>query len=510
MRETAVLERPRADAFIEEHPFTEQPASAEHTEWISEETYAHSLRLLESLGKTALENELDTDRGRLLKEMARDEWESSLIEMINTDAEFRDRLEITRERRHDIRQGQVVCVDAAGTATPMVELIKRGADRAEAEITTDPRMRFQAERDKNDLYNAQEVDTLAPGMMRVVVSMDPKAAFKEHGREFVEGLGYREGWASIQGYWLTPDGNEMATFTYTINDSDMAVMREVCNALGATIPADVTENAFIRHPILAACQDMAQARSVLLKIRDQAYQKQGITTTRYSVDEFLSQNQELVTQVFDSQYMELATAHAFRYKNETVHAFAQALLDSPLQLEAKIHARLQAVCRTSKLEHQDVQLLEYLLRYGLIERLRPALRYIGNKKLATLESFAMPAGTQQLPYEHIARSLATNALAGIRAGRTYGGCTRGLDIKLDDTDKNKRDPLDPFGGYDKEDGSKEESRKSWKLTLSICRVKDCPSRGKNPDKPLKVLCGPCGVCMGRCQKLFDAGKDPTL
>lgn len=46
-------------------------------------------------------------------------------------------------------------------------------------------------------------------------------------------------------------------------------------------------------------------------------------------------------------------------------------------------------------------------------------------------------------------------------------------------------------------------RKGWKLKDGLCRVKSCPTR------PNETKVGPCGVCISRCQAMFDAGKDPT-
>lgn len=46
-------------------------------------------------------------------------------------------------------------------------------------------------------------------------------------------------------------------------------------------------------------------------------------------------------------------------------------------------------------------------------------------------------------------------------------------------------------------------RKDWKTHVDTCVVPGCPTR------PGKVQVGPCGVCMGRCQRLYDAGKDPS-
>ena len=65
-----------------------------------------------------------------------------------------------------------------------------------------------------------------------------------------------------------------------------------------------------------------------------------------------------------------------------------------------------------------------------------------------------------------------------------------------------------FGGSETEDSqsnstSGAQGREHWKLRKALCRIKSCPTR------PNKVTVGPCDVCIGRCQKIFDAGGDPT-
>jgi hypothetical protein len=47
------------------------------------------------------------------------------------------------------------------------------------------------------------------------------------------------------------------------------------------------------------------------------------------------------------------------------------------------------------------------------------------------------------------------------------------------------------------------NRKNWKTKIGMCIIKGCPTR------PGKTKVGPCGICMDRCQELFDKGDDPT-
>ncbi len=46
-------------------------------------------------------------------------------------------------------------------------------------------------------------------------------------------------------------------------------------------------------------------------------------------------------------------------------------------------------------------------------------------------------------------------------------------------------------------------QKKWKKSKGACAIKSCPTR------PATVELGPCGVCMGRCQEIYNDGGDPA-
>lgn len=58
-----------------------------------------------------------------------------------------------------------------------------------------------------------------------------------------------------------------------------------------------------------------------------------------------------------------------------------------------------------------------------------------------------------------------------------------------------------YGGA--ESGSLFDKNKVGNVTIGKCEVQSCPTR------PNEVIVGGCGVCLGRCQRLFDQGKDPS-
>src|SRR5690242_10767307 len=94
-----LLEMARAAAMATLH----QTLGAEA--WVETEEYSHSLHLLEEVGELYATTGLQTPEGRLAEGALRENVESSLIEMLHTDREFRSRLEINRERRHAIVNG---------------------------------------------------------------------------------------------------------------------------------------------------------------------------------------------------------------------------------------------------------------------------------------------------------------------------------------------------------------------------------------------------------------------
>lgn len=72
-----------------------------------------------------------------------------------------------------------------------------------------------------------------------------------------------------------------------------------------------------------------------------------------------------------------------------------------------------------------------------------------------------------------------------------------------DESESRRDGATNAGDVSAAAAMARAERKGWKLKDGLCRVKSCPTR------PNETKVGPCGVCISRCQAMFDAGKDPT-
>jgi hypothetical protein len=77
-----------------------------------------------------------------------------------------------------------------------------------------------------------------------------------------------------------------------------------------------------------------------------------------------------------------------------------------------------------------------------------------------------------------------------------GGCTGENEGDFEDDDS-------PWGGTAADTDNPFNESKIGKVSKGKCIIEGCPTR------PNSVLVGGCGICLNRCQKLFDQGKDPT-
>jgi hypothetical protein len=109
-----------------------------------------------------------------------------------------------------------------------------------------------------------------------------------------------------------------------------------------------------------------------------------------------------------------------------------------------------------------------------------------------------------------------NQLIAKQPIKVGGGCAGEVDDSFRQKNKNKKsqsanettkdkNPLDDSEESSDDLGGSEDKRKKWKTSLGRCRVYSCPSR----EQKEPVLLGPCNVCMGRCQPIYDGGNDPT-
>lgn len=83
-----------------------------------------------------------------------------------------------------------------------------------------------------------------------------------------------------------------------------------------------------------------------------------------------------------------------------------------------------------------------------------------------------------------------------------GGCPgeSETDFKADSSSTGSRTGQN---GDAESGGSLFDKNKVGNITVGKCEIQSCPTR------PNEVIVGGCGICLGRCQKMFDQGKDPS-
>lgn len=115
------------------------------------------------------------------------------------------------------------------------------------------------------------------------------------------------------------------------------------------------------------------------------------------------------------------------------------------------------------------------------------------QRLQSAYDQAIAAGEQQRADSIDAVLTLWTVDANLKGG---GGCSGDNDMAF------RSGGLTGAGERSDNDGPALSERKNWKTKVQKCNVPSCPTR------PGVVKCGPCGVCMDRCQEMYDKGDDP--
>ncbi len=404
--------------------------------WVREEEYSHSLRLMDEVGRDLQANDTSPE-AQLRLGLLRENVFSSVIEMLHTDKESRAKLENNRERKYPIHDGHVMSMDGK---TTMVTVCANGYESAQEEARKDLRMLPVAERTGADVRNAEAVDKLPVGHARFGFSNYLKEAMDRHGTEFYDGLGNRQFLGFIQWYYRI-DEHTMLAGSYSVDDCDIDNVRAMWEKFGGHIPEGLETPTWLDRAIETQCTE-SEARDMVLAMRKDFYERRGVAhIKRYSVDEFMALNKAAADQMFNL-YLDLAQAYHARRKNDSIQALVESLLENPRGLHHDVRDQLQAIHESPTLHRKGAALLEQLIRYATTERLREGLEKIGTGEAPIVQTFLAPGLTgarEQLAL--LARQSAGNILAGARAGRTYGGCTRAINLS---------ENPDPDSSYDTE------------------------------------------------------------
>jgi hypothetical protein len=511
---------------------------------IEREQYARSLQTIRRVGDAALKGALQTPEGQDLRSTLKKDWDSVIAEMIKSDEELGQRLEISRLDELRVANGQAV----TNSGEPMVDLIWSGIDRAKAAAEKDKRFETQVRRDHADLWSARRVDRMIAGELdcntRVVISLDPKEAIERDGAEFwtqkSAGFYYIPGMAFIQLYHY--DGTKLITGSFSVDFSDKAAWIEVLREAGVEVSHDESTDTLVMHGIEKTLT-ADEAVSLPYKLRARYYEKRGKAKQRLSINEFLEAHEDQLDRDFDMLYIPVtesvaAGAHG-KPAHEIVRAFAQGLLQRPDVLKPGIVDALRQVAAGAPFTEDMGRLMEGLVRYSAVEGLRgdlkqrlhgvPAIGHAALKGGNTPSHFdgriahndASQRYSGGMSYIDYARMRAGQASEGVAAGRSYGACANIDDFASDGAKKaaaenngeqvdarpdERRSNQEAYAGKTDKDSM---DKKNWKLKWQVCGIAACPSRGGKPDRPEKTLCGPCGYCMHDCQPLFERGKTDT-
>lgn len=457
------------------------------------EKYAQSLAKLRLIGGLLVDHELDHTHETLPLAEAHADFTSAVREMIRTDDEFGGQLDIDDKRSHLVIDGMARDIEGR----PIVELVEHGAHQSAILAESMPVFAAQAKRDEADILNAQAADQLLPGQCRIVLSMEPKRELESHKETYLN-LGYREGLTYLQWYARVGE-SELVAGSFSVDMSDEQLWREIFAEEGIDIPADESPNTWILHAIEMELS-AEDAESYVRNLRQRFYIKTGLATERLSVSDFVAAHQNTVDHIFNTYYPALAEAVVSGDNNPIIRDLAISMLGVDLSnMKPTVRQHLMRMASSNKFDDDLARTMESVIRYAVVEELRKSLpRFVTTKGLVDNHGQQNRAVFNGHIQHQLNELLANNVSVGVLARRSYGGCAGQVELSMrTEREGNNNSPQEAYGG------NTSYSERVGKTRIDKCVIESCPTR------PKKVLVGGCGVCLGRCQELFNEGKDPT-
>jgi hypothetical protein len=409
------------------------------------------------MGRAVL-NGFDAEVSQPVEDLARADFISRVSEMLKTDDEFREYLDVDgNPKTYQVVGNKVMTEDNR----PVTDVIKAGLRKSTQVARFDPAMEDLVERDTGDLGNALEVEKLAPGMSRFVVSMDPKRALELH-RDKYRDIGFREGIAYIQWYCKV-DAQTLVAGALSVDMSDEETWRQVFAGLGVVVPEDVSSNGWVAHAI-ERLANPEEALAFAKEIRRAYYLRRGATQARQSIDEYVHIQKELVDHFFDVYYPPLSRAVASgRQDGDVLQGLARSVLQNQAsvdRLKPELRRQLIQVANTSTFNDDAGRTIDGLICYALAEELRKGLGQRINATRAGGRIMNLSPGREftatqlyNMPIAVLNELLARDVHEGVRNHRAYGGCggevNPGKDEHSNKDHANKLDstsPQDVFGG----------------------------------------------------------------
>jgi hypothetical protein len=435
-----------------------------------QQEYARSVSTLHRLGAAAVVGMLSEHSPEL--QLSYDDFRTSTEEMLKTDPEFRQSLDIDSKRIFNAVNGQVVAADG----TPMVKLIERGMQNAFKAAQADPRMWAQYARDRGDRDNARKVDALQPGQSLVALSMDPKYELAAD-RKFWESRGYREGIAYVQWYSKQLDGTVVAG-SVSVDMSDETTWRQLLLRHGGDVPDGITPNEWLVQSLQRTATSQ-QTETFVKQLRSEYYQLCGAGQRRLSLTEYVQSQVAILHQQFDLYYPALGHAIYTGQSNAALRGFAHSMLVKAPDLDPAKRQQLLHIASSERFSEADGRLLDSALLYALVEDLRRGLSgFIKGDTPAVIwaPNLGIPL---ELQYQMMNDRLASNVQSGASAGRTYGGCSPQFSANAEASEKadsDKSNPQTAYGGRDSASSSAESGTE-----VCVYEHENCYCCGYNGD-----------------------------
>lgn len=477
------------------------------------EIYGRSLSTIRLLGGMAVEAATTPESGGIL-EQGFDDYLDAITEMLATDEALRPYQEIDKVKTHRYADGHVL----TAANEPLVDLVRRGWASSRSAASENPQMEPQVERDEGDVIFMEAVDNLQVGESVMAVKLDPKRELakerhlkKDDPRRTYGTLGYLEGWAYIDMAVRTGQ-DEVVMMSFSVDLSDEQAWRQVLAEYGVEVPAGESPNRWVRHHIHGRHTSADQAEQSARSLRQAFYRAIGHSSERRSATEYVQSQKELVFKLFKTYYSALSAAVNTKRNNDVLKNLADTMLQKDMKkLRPEVRGLLVRVANSKNFDDLAGREMDSVIRYAVVEVLRKGLpAFLKAGQAGNAQSWASrspwsnatgPAGAE---VTYLNQMLASNMADGVEAERGYGGCP-GNTMMSNRVGESEPGAISStvdqpfyygFGGG----GSR---REKWKMGKGKCVISSCPTR------PKEVKLGPCGVCMDRCQKLYDKGKDPS-
>lgn len=410
-------------------PVTPETAEFIRQDSIKNEIHGVSLRATRQLGYLA--NLLaDRDlREHQVYDQAKGEFESRIFEGLSTDEEHGEKLRVTKFGSLPVMDGRVMTADKDGWVS-ITEVLRNGLDSAEAEAWEDPRKWTHFNRALNDIHNGFEVDEMVAGNRdyntRIIPSCDPADAIRKDGADHWAGEGYVEDLCYLQFYHYS--GDELITGSLSFYAKDKSVIRDIFAQYGVEIPEDAPIDDYVKYAATANFETEEGAKEFAQSIRD-ACDRSAPSKNSDTVDG-LQANQSTVDSIFYEMHVPASQSLDAKKKNDRTHDIAQSFLNNSSHFSPELRQGLLKICNTDSFDDDDMRLMQKLIDYSAIEKLRLAIQQ-NEGDADGLGWVSVPESKHDL--DGLVFAMSRAAATGARMGRSYSSCGGGIKVAADKT-----------------------------------------------------------------------------